>query len=47
VEAGQWLRAQWFNQPGESDWLQSVTREVIATRKSVGICDVSTLGKIA
>lgn len=47
VESGQWLRAQWFNQPGESDWLQSVTREVSATRTAVGICDVSTLGKIA
>jgi sarcosine oxidase subunit alpha len=47
VEAGQWMRAQWFNAPGESDWLQSVTREVKAVRSSVGICDVSTLGKIA
>ncbi|MDB5603766.1 MAG: sarcosine oxidase, alpha subunit family [Bradyrhizobium sp.] len=47
VEAGQWFRAQWFNRPGESDWLQSVTREVNTVRTSVGICDVSTLGKIA
>jgi sarcosine oxidase subunit alpha len=47
VEAGQWLRAQWFNAPGESDWLTSVTREVKAVRERVGICDVSTLGKIA
>jgi sarcosine oxidase subunit alpha len=47
VEAGPWMRAQWFNAPGESDWLQSVTREVQAVRSSVGICDVSTLGKIA
>jgi heterotetrameric sarcosine oxidase alpha subunit len=47
VEAGQWMRAQWFSAPGESDWLQSVTREVKAVRSSVGICDVSTLGKIA
>ncbi|HEY0938708.1 MAG TPA: sarcosine oxidase subunit alpha family protein [Steroidobacter sp.] len=46
VEAGQWLRAQWFAQPGETDWLQSVTREVKAVRSSVGVCDVSTLGKI-
>lgn len=45
-EAGQWLRAQWFVQPGETDWLQSVMREVIAVRSSVGVCDVSTLGKI-
>jgi heterotetrameric sarcosine oxidase alpha subunit len=47
VEAGQWLRAQWFNAPGETDWLQSVTREVNLVRSGVGICDVSTLGKIA
>jgi methylglutamate dehydrogenase subunit C len=47
VEAGPWMRAQWFNAPGESDWLQSVTREVKAVRGCVGICDVSTLGKIA
>ena len=47
VEAGQWLRAQWFSRPGETDWLQSVTREVKAVRSAVGICDVSTLGKIA
>ncbi|MDB5657049.1 MAG: sarcosine oxidase, alpha subunit family [Tardiphaga sp.] len=47
AEAGQWLRAQWFTAPGESDWLQSVNREVKAVRSGVGICDVSTLGKIA
>jgi sarcosine oxidase subunit alpha len=46
VEAGQWLRAQWFPLPGESDWLTSVTREVNGVRTGVGVCDVSTLGKI-
>lgn len=46
VEVGQWLRAQWFPQPGESDWLTSVKREVTAVRGGVGVCDVSTLGKI-
>ncbi|HUN49200.1 MAG TPA: sarcosine oxidase subunit alpha family protein [Stellaceae bacterium] len=46
VEAGYWLRAEWFTAPGETDWLQSVTREVKAVRGSVGVCDVSTLGKI-
>jgi len=46
VEVGNWLRAQWFPQKGETHWRQSVDREVIATRKSVGICDVTTLGKI-
>jgi methylglutamate dehydrogenase subunit C len=47
VEAGQWLRAQWFAKAGEISWLQTVTREVQAVRSAVGICDVSTLGKIA
>ena len=46
VEVGMWLRAQWFPRPGETHWRQSVDREVLATRKSVGICDVTTLGKI-
>ena len=46
VETGAWLRAQWFPQPGETHWRQSVDREVTATRSGVGICDVTTLGKI-
>jgi len=46
MEAGDWLRAQWFAAPGETDWLKIVTREVKAVRSSVGVCDVSTLGKI-
>ena len=46
VEAGAWLRAQWFPQAGETHWRQSVDREVLATRSAVGVCDVSTLGKI-
>jgi sarcosine oxidase subunit alpha len=46
VEAGQWLRAQWFAVPGESGWQETVSREVRAVRTSVGVCDVSTLGKI-
>ena len=46
VESGLWLRAQWFAQPGETHWRQSVDREVVRTRGSVGICDVTTLGKI-
>ena len=46
VESGNWLRAQWFPQKGETFWRQSVDREVLQTRNSVGICDVSTLGKI-
>ncbi len=46
VETGMWLRAQWFKQPGEKGWRDSVDREVQQTRSSVGICDVTTLGKI-
>ena len=45
VESGLWLRAQWFPQAGETHWRQSVDREVVRTRGSVGICDVTTLGK--
>lgn len=46
VEVGMWLRAQWFPRKGETTWRQSVDREVLTTRKSVGICDVTTLGKV-
>lgn len=46
VEAGQWLRAQWFPAPGETDWRTTVAREVAGVRNAVGVCDVSTLGKI-
>ena len=46
VETGMWLRAQWYARPGEKGWRDSVDREVEMTRASVGICDVTTLGKI-
>ena len=46
VEVGQWMRAQWYPQAGETHWRQSVDREALAVRASVGICDVTTLGKI-
>ena len=46
VEVGYWLRTQWLPRPGETTWRESVDREVLQTRKSVGICDVTTLGKI-
>ena len=45
VETGLWMRSSWFPQ-GDEDWLAAATREVLATRSRVGICDVSTLGKI-
>jgi methylglutamate dehydrogenase subunit C len=46
VEVGMWLRTQWLPRKGETTWRQSVDREVLQTRHSVGICDVTTLGKI-
>ena len=46
VEAGYWLRAQYFPLKDEKDWLETVTREVRTVRSAVGVCDVSTLGKI-
>ncbi|PTQ12728.1 sarcosine oxidase subunit alpha [Sphingomonas oleivorans] len=46
VDAGQWKRAQWFARPGETGWLETVSREARAVRSGVGLCDVSTLGKI-
>ena len=39
------MRSSWFPRAGE-DWLASASREVLTTRGAVGICDVSTLGKI-
>lgn len=46
VETGSWLRAEWFTRKNELHWRDSVDREVLATRTSVGVCDVTTLGKI-
>lgn len=46
VEVGNWMRAQWFPRAGETRWRESVDREVLATRNSVSVCDVTTLGKI-
>ena len=46
VEAGPWLRAAYFPRKGETDWQESVNREVRAVRSGVGLIDVSTFGKI-
>jgi sarcosine oxidase subunit alpha len=50
VEAGQWLRPQYYLRDGESDvkadFDRAITREVTDTRGGVGMVDVSTLGKI-
>lgn len=44
-DVGQWKRPWYFPQPGET-MQQSLRRECLATRNSVGILDASTLGKI-
>ncbi|MDL2405332.1 sarcosine oxidase subunit alpha family protein [Rhizobium calliandrae] len=46
VEAGLWYRSAWFARPSEKTWRDSVDREVLNVRNNVGLCDVSTLGKI-
>ncbi len=42
---GQWLRP-WYFPDGDEDLDAAVKRECLATRRSVGIMDASTLGKI-
>jgi methylglutamate dehydrogenase subunit C len=46
VEAGLWYRPSYFPKPGEKTWQESCAREVTMVRKTVGVADVSTLGKI-
>ena len=46
IEAGLWYRPSFFPRQGEKTWRQSCDREVNTVRETVGICDVSTLGKI-
>ena len=46
VEAGPWMRAQYYPEPADTDWLTAATREARRVREHVGFCDVSTLGKI-
>ncbi|KRE24434.1 hypothetical protein ASE66_04180 [Bosea sp. Root483D1] len=42
---GAWLRPFFYPKPGETGW-EPIFREARAVRSAVGICDVSTLGKI-
>ena len=42
---GMWLRPFYYPQAGETGW-DPIFREARAVRSAVGICDVSTLGKI-
>ena len=46
IEAGLWYRPSYFPKPGESSWRESCDREIRLVRTAVGLCDVSTLGKI-
>ncbi|MFY0633216.1 MAG: (2Fe-2S)-binding protein [Vannielia sp.] len=46
VEAGLWYRASYFPRTGESTWREACDREVRMVRGAVGVCDVSTLGKV-
>ena len=46
IEAGLWYRPSYFPKPGETTWAQSCAREVTMVRTTVGVADVSTLGKI-
>ena len=46
VDLGEWRRAKAFPLDGEADWKQTLIREVNGVRGGVGVCDVSTLGKI-
>ena len=46
IEAGQWMRSSHFPREGETHWRETVDREARTVRASVGMADVSTLGKI-
>jgi sarcosine oxidase subunit alpha len=46
IEAGLWYRPSYFPKPGEKTWRESCDREVNMVRSTVGVSDVSTLGKI-
>ncbi|MCB1814175.1 MAG: sarcosine oxidase subunit alpha family protein [Candidatus Competibacteraceae bacterium] len=45
IDAGLWRRPHYYPRPGENVD-SAAERETIATRSRVGLCDVSTLGKI-
>ena len=46
IEAGLWYRPSYFPRGAEATWREACDREVVMVRGSVGVCDVSTLGKI-
>jgi sarcosine oxidase subunit alpha len=45
LETGLWLRPGYYSKTRETGW-EPILREARAVRRAVGICDVSTLGKI-
>jgi sarcosine oxidase subunit alpha len=47
MDAGIWKRPAYYPKPEDADAWASVKREARTVRERVGICDVSTLGKIA
>lgn len=46
MEAGLWFRPSYYPQSSDVHWREACDREVGFVRKAVGVCDVSTLGKI-
>jgi glycine cleavage system aminomethyltransferase T len=46
VDSGLWYRPAYFAREGEKTLRDSTDREVLNVRHNVGLCDVSTLGKI-
>jgi methylglutamate dehydrogenase subunit C len=46
VDVGLWLRARYFPRATDSNAAATLQREVNTVRSSVGVCDISTLGKI-
>jgi sarcosine oxidase subunit alpha len=46
METGPWLRPAYYRMEGATDVWEPILREARAVRQAVGICDVSTLGKI-
>jgi heterotetrameric sarcosine oxidase alpha subunit len=46
ADAGLWKRAQWYPRTVDEPWRDAVDREVRLTRSGVGVCDVSSLGRI-
>ncbi|HYF08425.1 MAG TPA: 2Fe-2S iron-sulfur cluster-binding protein, partial [Acetobacteraceae bacterium] len=47
MDAGLWKRPVYYPKHGDADAWASVLREARAVRERVGLCDVSTLGKIS